>query len=147
MQEVMANHRALHSPIASAVHRASIIRLVAYAVDFVELYQVVISTERDCLMWCVVHQVVGYAVAYAAYRNGGLVHAVPPAIVMDVIVFSVVSGGSERLAVTTSEGNATVAGSVNIAADDTVVCASRNAHRPTTQVAEGTPCNAVASAA
>jgi hypothetical protein len=68
-------------------------------VNLVKLNEVVISAETDCHVWGIMDKIVARTIADAANRNGGIIHAIPSAVVMNVIIFYVMLRRFKPLAI------------------------------------------------
>jgi hypothetical protein len=77
--------------------------------DLIELQHVIIAVERDRNVWGVMDEVVGSPVADAVDGNTVAIHAVPAAIVVDVVVVGDVAPRGERFAVAATEDEPDVA--------------------------------------
>jgi hypothetical protein len=77
--------------------------------DLVELQHVIIAVERDRDVWGVMDEVVGSPVADAVDGNAVAIHAVPAAIVVDVVVVGDVASRGERFAAAAAEDQPDVA--------------------------------------
>jgi hypothetical protein len=90
VEMVVTDQVAAAGPIHPAVDGARVVRLLTHMMDLVELQHVIITVERDRNVWGVMDEVVGSPVADAVDGNAVAIHAVPAAIVVDVVVVVVV---------------------------------------------------------
>ena len=95
VQIIMPDDRASHRPVASGIDCSGIVRFQAYVMDFIELDDVIVSSESDGHVRRIVDQVVYRPVTDTLKRNGGRVHARPSAVVMNMVIFGDMPGGCE----------------------------------------------------
>ena len=97
VQVVVANDRAALGPVPAAVNRTGVVRFEAHAVDFVELNEMIVAAERNGLVWRMLNQVVRNPQTNSGNGNGRLIHAIPAAVMVDVVILGEMPGWSQRL--------------------------------------------------
>jgi len=95
VQVVVPNDCPAHRPLATGVDGSRVIGLVTYAVDLVELDEMVVAPEPNSFVRDVMDQIVGGPMAHPTQRDGRAADPIPPALVVDVIVFGVMAGRGE----------------------------------------------------
>ncbi len=108
-------------PVAPDVERSGVAGLRTYAIDFIELENVVVAPEQYGIVGCIVDPIVCHAVTHAAEEDGGPVRSDPAAEVVDIVVQREVPAGFERLAVAAPQDDAVLARVVDLAGNHTVV--------------------------
>jgi hypothetical protein len=86
-EQVEADDRPAPCPVATAVDCACIVGFQANPLNAVEFNQVLVPAEGNCLVRCVVNEVVPCFVPDAVERYRWEIHPMPAGVMVDVVVF------------------------------------------------------------